>query len=206
MPYNSRMSLKLSITLISSFFVISSLFYYIYFIVKRKALPHALSWLIWGATTLVVYFAQLTENTGIGSLTTLVAGLTYFLIGGVAYCYTKKGTFTKGDWLSVSLAIIAVLLWIITSEPLYAVILITLADNIGYYPTFRKAYYKPFEEMPLIYFIGFWKFSLPLIIFHEVTLTNALFPICITFMECALFIFLLVRRWQLKSSFSTPHP
>lgn len=203
------------INFLSTLLIIGVLFYYIYLTIRKEILPHSFSWLIWGGTTFVIYLAQETEKSGFGSLITLLTSIQCLSVGIVAYFYSAKNLFTKGDWITLILSIIATALWIVTSEPFYAVLLITFADGIAYYPTFRKGHHKPFEDMPFTYFIGAYKFAFSIYLFDEITWTNALFPAFNAIVEFIVFGFLLIRRWQLHKTLSPrslkkkglqPHP
>ncbi|PLX29422.1 MAG: hypothetical protein C0582_05965 [Alphaproteobacteria bacterium] len=175
-----------------------ALLYYLWATIQKKIFLHAFSWLIWGTTVMVSYLAQLTENTGIGSLVTLAVSIQCFLIGIFSFFYSKSNTFSRGDWITLLASIIAIIFWIFTSNPLYAVIIITIADTFGYYPTLRKSFLFPKEDMPGIFLIGSIKFGLSIFTFNEHTLVNTLFPAAATIVDASVFFMIVIRRYQLQ--------
>ena len=53
---------------------------------------------------------------------------------------------TRSDWVTFILAMSIVPLWYMTRQPAWSVLLATVIDGLGYYPTFRKSWSKPQEE------------------------------------------------------------
>ena len=107
--------------------------------------PHVFSWLIWGILTGVVAAAQLSEGGGLGAW---IAVLDAVIPLGIAVFAFKKDTvvITRGDWVAFLSALLILPLWLITNNPLYAVILATTINVLMYYPTARKSWHQPHEE------------------------------------------------------------
>ena len=55
------------------------------------------------------------------------------------------------DWISFISAIVIALFYIFTKQAALSVILAATIDALGYVPTFRKSYNKPFSEPALTY-------------------------------------------------------
>lgn len=84
--------------------------------------------------------------------------------------------------------------WYFTADPLWAVIILTAVDVLGFGPTVRKAYSHPFEEN-LTFFLIFMVRNLVVITALELhSLTTVLFPAVIAAACFALIIMTLYRR------------
>ncbi len=68
--------------------------------------------------------------------------------------------------------------WYLTSDPLWAVLILTTVDVIGFGPTMRKAYRFPHEEQLTFYMIFVVRNSIAIAIaaLEHYSLTTILFP------------------------------
>lgn len=141
-----------------------------------KVQPHVFSWVIWGATTCIVFFAQLVGNGGIGTLPIAISGITTFLVA--LYAYQKRGEIkiTKVDWFFFLLALSSLPLWFYFSNPLAAVIILSIADSLGFIPTIRKGYVLPHSEPLGFYMIFLFRNTLAIFALAEWNFTTTLFP------------------------------
>jgi hypothetical protein len=101
------------------------------------------------------------------------------------------------DWLSLLGAGIAIILWIVTKGPLLSVILVTITDALGFAPTFRKSYTKPYEETLITYALSGFKLIIAFFALEKISVITALYPMYLIFANFAFVIMLLVRRNQL---------
>jgi hypothetical protein len=108
--------------------------------------PHAFTWLVWGAVMAIAFVAQLSDKAGAGSWATGLSAA--FCLGiGVVALFRGEKHITRGDWVAFVVTLLAIPLWVVTSDPLWSVLLVTGIDAVAYYPTFRKSYAKPDEEL-----------------------------------------------------------
>ncbi len=165
-------------------------------IVAGKTKPHAISWFIWGLLTAIGFFGQVYDNAGAGAW---VTGFTAFVCLCIFVAALQRGEkdITLIDWLCLIAAGIALLLWYFTSTPLLSVILITIIDALGFFPTFRKSYLKPFEETQITYFISGLKFFIALFALTNFSVLTSLYPISLIVMNWLFIAMLIVRRKQL---------
>lgn len=119
---------------------------YIRSILQGKIKPHVFSWVIWGSTTFVVFLAQLAGEGGAGAWPIGVSGIITIYIAILAYIKKSDSTITRTDWLFFIVAMTSLPFWYFTSDPLWAVVILTTVDVVGFGPTVRKAYAFPFEE------------------------------------------------------------
>lgn len=118
---------------------------YILSLRKGESKPHVYSWLIWGLQGLVFYFAETAAGAGPGAWISVTCGVACFGIGIAAFRYGEKNI-TRSDTCSFILALLAILFWAMTDNPLWAIIFACAADIFAYYPTFRKSWNKPWDE------------------------------------------------------------
>ncbi len=138
--------------------------------------PHVFSWIIWGVGTLVVFFAQLAGEAGIGALSVGISGLLSCYTALLAYQKRGDARATRLDWIFLSAALSALPLWTLTSDPLWAVVLLTLSDTIGFGPTLTKALAHPEEESLLFYGLTGIRSLFIIIALEAYNVTTVLFP------------------------------
>lgn len=155
--------------------------------------PHVFSWVIWGASTFVVFFAQLADSGGAGAWPIGISGAISLYVAGLAYAKRADISITRTDWLFFALAASSLPLWYLTSDPLWAVVILTFADTLGFAPTFRKAYARPFEEQVQLYVLLAIRNTIALVALENYSLTTMLFPGVIA-ATCAIFVVMVVQR------------
>ncbi len=149
---------------------------YIRDILRRKTHPHAFSWFIWGLPCGIIFIAQLSRGAGAGTWATGITTILCTVIFILSLFYGEK-EITRLDWAGLLLALASIVLWIITRDPLDAVILITFADILGFVPTLRKSVDKPHEETLSSYMAGSVKWLLSLAALGSYSLTTCLYPV-----------------------------
>lgn len=187
MPYKELLSaVAIALTLIA-------FFPYIWSILKGETRPHVFSWIIWGSTTFVVFLAQLDDNGGVGAWPIGVSGCITLFIALLAYLKRADVAITRSDWLFLVAALSSLPLWYLTSDPLWAVAILTIVDVLGFGPTVRKAYALPHSES-LVFFGLFTARNLIVIpALEHHSLTTVLFPAAIA-TACALLMAMVAYR------------
>lgn len=160
---------------------------YIRAIRRGRTKPHAFSWIIWGSTTLIACAAQLSDGGGIGAWPTGISGLITLYVALLAYRNRGDRSITAVDWVFLAAAMSALPVWAVTSDALWAVIILTLVDLLGFGPTVRKAYFRPHEEQLTFFAIMMVRSILAAIALERYSATTLLFPLGIA-AGCALFI------------------
>ena len=174
-------------------------FPYIYSILHGKTKPHVFSWIIWGCTTFVVFLAQLADKGGAGAWPIGVSGVITVLVALLAYSKKSDSSITKTDWWFFILAMTSLPLWYITSNPLWAVVILTTVDVIGFGPTFMKAYRNPFEEQLTFFVVMAARNFIVIMALENYSMTTVLFPAVIG-VACLLFILLVMYRRRMLSA------
>jgi hypothetical protein len=171
---------------------------YIRAILIGKVQPHVFSWIIWGTTTFVVFLAQLQDSGGVGAWAIGVSGVMTIFIAFLAYWKRSDLTITRIDWLFFALAMTALPIWGITDNPMWAVIVLTFVDLLGFAPTVRKSYAQPYSESLLFFTLFLLRNLLVLIALENYSLTTVLFPAVIG-VACLFLIAMIVYRRRIIS-------
>ena len=166
---------------------------YIRSILKNEIKPHVFSWIIWASVTFIVFLAQLADGAGAGAWPIGVSGLITFYVAVLAYSKKSDTMITNKDWLFFTIAMSALPFWYFTSNPLWAVVILTTVDLLGFAPTFRKAYHQPYEEQILFFILMTSRNLLAIVALENYSLTTILFPAA-TALACILFVQLVVIR------------
>ena len=189
MPYKEVLS-AIAIALTLAAFVP-----YIRAIISGTTRPHVFSWIIWGTTTFVVFLAQLKGQGGVGAWPIGVSGIITIFIALLAYLKRADITVTKTDWLFFVAAMASLPLWYLTSDPVWAVIILTTVDALGFGPTIRKAYRLPHSESLLFFALFATRNLLVIMALEHYSVTTVLFPAVIG-AACVLLMALLTWRRQ----------
>ncbi|MBM6550852.1 hypothetical protein [Marinomonas ostreistagni] len=170
---------------------------YIALILRGKVKPHVFSWVIWGITTTVIFFAQLEADGGVGAWPIGLSGFVTILIAVLAYLNRGDATITRADWGFLIAAIASLPLWYMTNDPLWTVVILTTIDMIGFGPTFRKAYHRPFEDSRVFFIIMILRNVCSVVALEAYSVTTVLFPFCLAMGFLILLIILQYRRMVL---------
>ena len=170
---------------------------YIRSIQQGKTKPHVFSWVIWGSTTFVVFLAQLADKGGVGAWPIGVSGIITLYVAFLAYIKKSDYMITATDWCFFLLAMSSLPLWYLTSEPLWAVVILTVVDIMGFAPTFRKAYSHPFDEQLRFFVIMAARNLISILALEHYSKTTVLFPAVIT-AACIIFILMVVYRRRIQ--------
>jgi uncharacterized membrane protein SpoIIM required for sporulation len=111
---------------------------------------------------------------------------------------------TRGDWIAFVVTLLAIPLWVATSDPLWSVLLVTAIDAVAYYPTFRKSYAKPDEELAFKYVLTVVRYLFSLLALERYTVVTTVYQLVSIFMEMAIVVMLLWRRAALRKPVLEP--
>jgi len=168
-------------------------FPYIISIFKGTVKPHVFSWVIWGTTTFIVFLAQLEDHGGVGAWPIGVSGCITIVIAFLAFIKRADISITKTDWLFLLIAMSSLPFWYFTADPLWAVIILTTVDVLGFGPTTRKAYVLPHSESVLFFALFMLRNIMVIMALENYTLTTVLFPAVIA-AACAFLIAMVIYR------------
>jgi hypothetical protein len=169
-------------------------FPYIRSIINNSIKPHVFSWVIWGSTTFIVFLAQLKDHGGVGAWPIGFSASITILIAFLAFAKRADVNITATDWLFFIAAMSSLPIWYFSSEPLWAVVMLTTVDVLGFGPTIRKAYEHPYSESLLFFFLFTIRNFCVILALEHYSLTTVLFPAAIMVASLSLLIMVSYRR------------
>ncbi len=166
---------------------------YFWSVLKGRTRPHAFSWIIWGLITGVTFFAQLSAGAGSGAWAMGVTSIICF-IGAFLAVLKGEREIKTSDLVAFFGALAAILLWYFTSDPLNAVIVACGVEMLAFYPTYRKSWSKPGEELAFTYSVDTVKQVISLLAMENYSVTTVLYPSAIILIQGSFIVMLLARR------------
>lgn len=167
---------------------------YIRAILAGETKPHVFSWVIWGTTTMIVFLAQLDAEGGLGAWPTGVSGAVTFFIAFLAFLKRADISIKPVDWCFFAAAMASLPLWYWTSDPLWAVAILTVVDLLGFLPTVRKAYDAPHQENLSFFVIYAFRTVFAIGALEQYSVTTVLFPLAVGLGCIALVVLVRYRR------------
>jgi hypothetical protein len=166
---------------------------YIRSIIQGKTKPHVFSWIIWGTSTCIVFLAQLADKGGVGAWVIGFSGIISIYVAFLAYIKRSDSSSTRIDRMFFIVAMNALPIWHLTSDPLWAVVILTTVDLLGFAPTFRRSYISPFEEQLMFYVVMALRNLVVVAALENYSLTTVLFLATIA-TACLIFSLMVVYR------------
>lgn len=165
--------------------------------IKGTNKPHILTWVIWAILTIAAFLIQYFEGAGSGSWSGGVSAFLTCIIMIFAFKYGEK-QITKSDWGVFFLALAVVPIWLLTKNAAMAALWVTIIDGLGYIPTFRKSWGKPFEEYAMTHGLSSLKHVFVLLAIENFTFATTVYSWGMIVMNGGLFLMIVVRRLMVK--------
>lgn len=123
---------------------------------KGQAKPNRMTWFLWALGPFIATAAQLKSGVGLSTFAVFVSGLLPFLV----FCgsFVNKKAYWQLGWSDYgcgALAVLGLVLWVITEDPVMAIVFSILADTVAALPTLWKAWKYPETEDGLTFVLGF---------------------------------------------------
>lgn len=189
--------MQLIFSVIATILAITCFAPYLIDIFKKKTTPHAYSWLIWSILQITGVVAIIAGDGGYYGVLGIAVGAFFCLT--IFFLSFKYGTrnITKTDTVSFIGALLAIIIWIFTKDPLYSVILISLIDFVGFIPTIRKGWDEPQTETISTYLMASLSDIFAILALSFFSLTTTLYLGTLVFSNALFVVILLYRRSQL---------
>jgi hypothetical protein len=170
---------------------------------KGKTRPNVVTWFTWtllNAINATAAYADGAMQTAIfASAATIATGT--IVTGGLIRNGIKK--YTPFDVICQVLALIGIFLWLITSNPVLAIVFVLVADVIAVLPTVRHAWLKPFEETWQTFAISMVGSGITLVAIASYTFVALAIPLWIFISDTMLLTLILSRRRVQKAAAAT---
>lgn len=167
---------------------------YIRSIFQGKTRPHVFTWIIWGLATGIAFLVTLAEHGGAGAWPIGFSAAVSLFIAVVAYVKRADIRITRMDWMFFIAALAAMPVWWVANDPLWAVMLITLIELLGFGPTMRKAWFQPYSESMSFLAILIVRNMLIIAALGQYSLATVLFPAAAAIACLALIAMMVWRR------------
>lgn len=184
--------------IISIVLALVSLVPYVWVTLKGTNKPHLFSWIIWTLLTGIAFALQYSEGAGAGAWSGFVTTILSLIITILAIKYGEKNI-TRSDWVVFIAALAAIPLWLMTDNALLAVIWVSVIDSIGFIPTFRKSWHKPYEEMLFHSIVATIKYITILLALEIVSPSTLIYTVSMLVMNGLLVAMLIYRRWVINN-------
>lgn len=166
-PALSTLAIALTLTALGPYLLAS---------IRGAVRPHVFSWVIWGLTTLIVFVATLHQGGGIGAWPIGVSAALSLSTAMAAWWQRGDVSITRSDRRFLGVALATLPAWYLTTDPLYAVIILTGVDLLGFGPTIRKAATDPDGESVLFFLVFALRNAAVLGALEHYSVTTILFP------------------------------
>lgn len=170
---------------------------YIFDILKKKTTPHTFTFLVWSIASSITWALQVYGGAGVGSWITFTVTSVCIFIFLLCLKYGEKNI-TALDVVFLALALLSLFLWVVVHQPLWSVILVVLTDVLGFGPTVRKSWNKPHSETLFTWEIAAGRHALGILALEQFNIFTLLYPVAWTAANLLFFVFIVVRRRQLK--------
>ena len=118
---------------------------YIRDIFLKKTKPERATWWIWLALSFLSLFAQIAAGATWSLGLTIGQLIALFAIAALSIPY-GYGKFSRKHVLSIAIAILGIVAWQMTKEPLAALVIVVLLDFMALWLTIRKTWESPETE------------------------------------------------------------
>jgi len=142
-----------TLALISGTIAVAAVVPYIRDILRHKTRPNVVSWFTWSLLNVIVALAAFAGHAMQTALFAAVTGLCTAAVTALGFTYGIK-KYTVFDAMCQVFALLSIALWLLTHDPLWAVVLTISASGIASLPTIRHAWLKAREETWQYYVLG----------------------------------------------------
>lgn len=187
------LEIKTIISLIAILLTFVGYIPYIRDTISGKTKPHIYTWFIWGLVTIIAFGLQVSAGAGVGSWVTFaVAAVCVFIF--VLGLRNGNKDITKSDTFFFILSLVSLFVWLILKQPIISVILVSTTDMLGFIPTIRKSWNKPYSETLFSYELNAFRHGLSLFALQNYNIVTWLYPVSWVFANAIFSAVLIVRR------------
>jgi hypothetical protein len=181
--------LSIGLILVAAGLRLASGIAYVFDILRGRARPNPITWFCWGLTASITLAAQIAEGVGIQALVTFAIALGPMAIFVVSILRSRDASsFTPANVTCGALALVGIVLWQLTDDPILAIALSILADIFGGIPTIVKAFKDPASEPTFPYLLTMASMALTVTTISHWQFATYAFPIYIFGINLVVFV------------------
>jgi hypothetical protein len=162
-------------------------------IFKHKTKPERATWWIWVALNAVAFTAQV----GAGATWSLLLTAGELLsIGVIAYLSLNYGygRLQQRDIISLLVAMLGLILWKFTNDPIFAIAIVVLIDLLGFWLTVTKTWKAPHTETLISWICAGFAGTFGTLAVGKLNFTQLLYPLYIMLANWLLVWVIVYRR------------
>jgi hypothetical protein len=162
-------------------------------VVQGRSTPERATWFVW---TILGVIALLTQKS-LGATSSLwfvglqTAGVALIFLLSISH---GSGGFNKFDYSALALSALGILLWILSSNPLFSLVMVVLVRSIAISTTVKKTYAVPRSEAVLPWIIYAMSAILAIISVGEWSFALLLYPIYVLCADSSVIIAKILGR------------
>ena len=162
---------------------------------RGKAKPNIVSWSLWGLTALIAFAAQICKGGGLEALVTLAIAVGPLAVTAAAVLKGAQSLrLTRLDVWCLSLAIVGIIFWVGTKDPLLALLMSIVADILASVPTVVKSYLTPQTESAAAYSLSVISMVVTLLTVRQRDVMSWAFPLYILVINLTFVALILLPR------------
>ncbi|HCC83846.1 TPA: hypothetical protein DEP96_03270 [Candidatus Uhrbacteria bacterium] len=170
---------------------------YVKGILSHKIKPHAFTFLIWTVASFITWGLQVYGGAGVGAWITFVVSAICAFIFFLSIKYGEKHI-TLLDIIFLLVGFVALFLWLVVKQPVWSIILLVTTDLMGFAPTIRKSWNKPYEEGLFTWELTAIRHGLSIAALQQFNILTLLYPVTWVLANSMFSLFIIIRRKQLK--------
>jgi hypothetical protein len=169
---------------------------YVRDVLKHKTKPERATWWIWLALGVVAISAQVAAGA---TWSLLMVGAQSLAVATVAILSLKYGygAFRRKDFVSLLVAMLGLLLWKITSDPLYALLIVVAIDALAVWLTAAKTWEAPQTETLIAWILSSLAGLFGLLAVGKLNFTQIIYPLYILVANSTVTYIIIYRRSRL---------
>lgn len=127
---------------------------YIANVLRGRTQPERAGWFIWFVLGIVMFASQLAKGGNQSLWIILVHIVGNGLIFLLSFKFGAGGGFARRDYITLVVALLGIVLWVVTKEPTLALLISIAVDALGAALITIKAYRRPYEETLSTWVLG----------------------------------------------------
>lgn len=160
------------------------------------AKPNKISWLLWSIAPLIATAAAMSDGVRWSVLPVFMSGFAPLLVFIVSlFCPQAYWKLEKFDYLCGLFSFLALILWLITKQPLIAIVFSIASDGFAAVPTIKKSWFFPESETHTPYSTGVFNSLTSFFAISTWSFAALLFPVYLVFVNSAILFSLYHKKF-----------
>lgn len=168
---------------------------YVRSMLKGSVKPNRASWLLWAIASMISFAAAVSNGAGLAAVPVFMSGFCPLLI--FAASFVVKGAhwkLVKLDYACGLLSALALVSWVVTSDPDVAILFAILSDTLASVPTLVKGWQHPESESAWTYLVGIFGGLTSFLAITAWTFSQYAFPAYLVIMSVLLVLSIYRKR------------